>query len=151
MTGHQEVPGRKRRSKEIKRLVLEYEASGLRQNEFCRNHGLALSSLQRQLKRRRLDKAEPKQGSRLVAVSKFADHLALRQSVMLERETGLEISRATLDGWGYAPDDLVDVAHFCAVPTRWVRLEASRSLRPSRLPGGLKRLNNFGKLEERCD
>jgi transposase len=33
-------------------------------------------------------------------VSKYGDHLPLyRQSVMLERETGLEISRATLDGW----------------------------------------------------
>ncbi|HUE01916.1 MAG TPA: IS66 family transposase [Bryobacteraceae bacterium] len=33
-------------------------------------------------------------------VSKYADHLPLyRQAVMLERETGLEISRATLDGW----------------------------------------------------
>ena len=33
-------------------------------------------------------------------VSKYADHLPLyRQSVMLEREVGLEISRATLDGW----------------------------------------------------
>jgi hypothetical protein len=34
------------------RLVLEFEASGLRQNEFCRNYSLALSTLQRQLKRR---------------------------------------------------------------------------------------------------
>jgi hypothetical protein len=51
MTENQEVPGRKRRSsEEIKRLVAEFEASGLRQREFCRNHGLALSSLQRQLK-----------------------------------------------------------------------------------------------------
>jgi hypothetical protein len=34
MTGNQEVPGRKRRSgDEIKRLVFEFEASGLRQNE----------------------------------------------------------------------------------------------------------------------
>lgn len=33
-------------------------------------------------------------------VSKYSDHLPLyRQSAMLERETGLEISRATLDGW----------------------------------------------------
>jgi transposase len=33
-------------------------------------------------------------------VSKYADHIPLyRQSVILERETGLEISRATLDGW----------------------------------------------------
>ncbi len=33
-------------------------------------------------------------------VSKYSDHLPLyRQSAMLERETGVEISRATLDGW----------------------------------------------------
>ena len=33
-------------------------------------------------------------------VSKYSDHLPLyRQSAMLERETGLEISRATMDGW----------------------------------------------------
>lgn len=34
------------------------------------------------------------------AISKYSDHLPLyRQSAMLERETGVEISRATLDGW----------------------------------------------------
>jgi transposase len=33
-------------------------------------------------------------------IGKYCDHLPLyRQSAMLERETGLEISRATLDGW----------------------------------------------------
>jgi transposase len=33
-------------------------------------------------------------------VAKYSDHLPLyRQSAMLERDTGLEISRATLDGW----------------------------------------------------
>ena len=33
-------------------------------------------------------------------ISKYSDHLPLyRQSAMLERETGIEISRATLDGW----------------------------------------------------
>jgi transposase len=33
-------------------------------------------------------------------IAKYSDHLPLyRQSVMLERDTGLEISRATLDGW----------------------------------------------------
>jgi len=33
-------------------------------------------------------------------IAKYCDHLPLyRQSAMLERETGLEISRATLDGW----------------------------------------------------
>lgn len=69
MTEDQKVPGRKRRSgEEIKRLVLEFEASGLRQNEFCRNHSLALSTLQRRLKRRRLDKSEAKEVGRFVAV-----------------------------------------------------------------------------------
>lgn len=34
-------------------------------------------------------------------VNKSCDHLPLfRQSVVLERETGLEISRVTLCGWG---------------------------------------------------
>lgn len=33
-------------------------------------------------------------------VAKYSDHFPLyRQSVMLERDTGIEISRATLDGW----------------------------------------------------
>ncbi len=33
-------------------------------------------------------------------VSKYADHLPLyRQSAILEREAGIELSRATLDGW----------------------------------------------------
>jgi transposase len=33
-------------------------------------------------------------------VAKYGDHLPLyRQSAILERETGLGISRATLDGW----------------------------------------------------
>jgi hypothetical protein len=41
---------------------------GLRQNEFCRNHGLALSSLQRQLKKRRRDQGEVKESGGLVAV-----------------------------------------------------------------------------------
>ena len=33
-------------------------------------------------------------------VSKYADHLPIyRQSAILERETGIELSRATLDGF----------------------------------------------------
>jgi transposase-like protein len=68
MTESQEVSGRKRRSREeIQRLMMEFEASGLRQNEFCRKHGLALSTLQRQLKKRRLDQGQAK-SNRLVAV-----------------------------------------------------------------------------------
>jgi hypothetical protein len=75
MTENQEVPGRKRRSsEEIKRLVVEFEASGLRQNEFCHNHGLALSTLRRQLKKRRLGKCQAKEVSRLVAVELARKH-----------------------------------------------------------------------------
>jgi len=41
MTGNQEVSGRERRSREkIQRLMMELESSGLRQNDFCRKHGL---------------------------------------------------------------------------------------------------------------
>jgi hypothetical protein len=77
MRAKQEIPERKRRSsEEIKRLVLEFETSGLRQNEFCRNHGLALSTLQLQLKKRRVKNGEAKawgersraESHRLVAV-----------------------------------------------------------------------------------
>jgi hypothetical protein len=77
MTANQEMPERKRRSREeVKRLVSEFESSRLRTPEFCRNHSLALSTLQRHVKKRRLDKGEavawgePSQtvSNRLVAV-----------------------------------------------------------------------------------
>ena len=59
MTGIQDRALRKRRSRqEVKRLVVEFEASGSRAAEFCRNHGLALTTLQRHLKRRRLENGE---------------------------------------------------------------------------------------------
>jgi len=41
-------------------------------------------------------------------ISKYSDHLPLyRQSVILERETGIEISRATLDGWVMTAGELL--------------------------------------------
>jgi hypothetical protein len=53
MIESQEVSGRKRRSREeIKRLMMEFESSGLRQSEFCRKHGLALSTWSASSKRR---------------------------------------------------------------------------------------------------
>lgn len=93
MTENQEVPRprRKRRgSEEIKRLVLDFEASGLRQSEFCLNHGLALSTLQRQLKRRRLDKIAAKEGGRLVAV-KLAGRQSNWNSGSSRSSSGLEV------------------------------------------------------------
>jgi len=54
MSESEEVKVRKRRSsQEIRRLVAEFEASGLRLVEFCNDHSLALSTLHRGLKRRR--------------------------------------------------------------------------------------------------
>ena len=35
--------------------MVEFESSGLRPSEFCHKHGLALSTLQRGLKRRRME------------------------------------------------------------------------------------------------
>ena len=70
MNENQEVQVRRRRSREeIKRLVVEFETSGVRLLDFCRNHGLAPSTLQRQLKRRRLGNVEAKAGNRLVPVA----------------------------------------------------------------------------------
>ena len=69
MTKSEEVKVRKRRSsQEIRRLVTEFEASGLRQVEFCNNHGLALSTLQRGLKRRRRGAGWQGECERLVEV-----------------------------------------------------------------------------------
>jgi hypothetical protein len=56
MTEIGEVSVRKRRSRqEIKRLVTEFESSGLRQSEFCHKHNLAPGTLQRGLRRRRME------------------------------------------------------------------------------------------------
>lgn len=44
---------RRRRSRaEVEKLVVEYEARGLGRAEFCRTHGLALSTLNRYCKQR---------------------------------------------------------------------------------------------------
>src|SRR6516162_6267047 len=69
MNENQVVGVRKRRSsEEIKRLVVEFEASGLGRNEFCRTRGIALSTLRRHLKNHGWGAAGAKAGSRLVAV-----------------------------------------------------------------------------------
>jgi hypothetical protein len=78
VTANQEIARRKRRSREeVRRLVVEFEASGSRPAEFCRNHSLALGTLQRHLKRRRLENGEgrargelsPTSSNRFVAVA----------------------------------------------------------------------------------
>jgi len=62
-----EASVRKRRSRqEIKRLVREFETSGLRRSEFCHKHNLALGTLQRGLRRRRMEVDGQNEGKRLV-------------------------------------------------------------------------------------
>jgi hypothetical protein len=69
MIDSEEVKVQKRRSsQEIRRLVTEFEASGQRQVEFCKRHGLALSTLQRGLKRRRRQAEGQGECDRLVEV-----------------------------------------------------------------------------------
>ena len=60
---------RRRRSREeVKRLIDEFEASGLDKAEFCRSRSLALSTLLRHLRARRLGTEGRNGGTRLVAV-----------------------------------------------------------------------------------
>jgi hypothetical protein len=69
MTEIGEVGVQKRRSRqEIKRLVREFETSGLRRSEFCHKHNLALGTLQRGLRRRRMEVDGQNEGKRLVEV-----------------------------------------------------------------------------------
>ena len=69
MNENQAVERRKRRSREeVKRLVMEFEASGIPRNEFCHSRGIALSTLQRHLKRHGSGVGRAKAGNRLVAV-----------------------------------------------------------------------------------
>ena len=69
MTKTGEVGVRKRRSRqEIKRLVRDFETSGLRRSEFCQKHSLAPGTLQRGLKRRRMEVDGQSENKRLVEV-----------------------------------------------------------------------------------
>ena len=68
MNGKQSEGERGRRSRaEVEQLVTEFEASGLGRQEFCRKHGLSLSTLSRHRKRRELRSGSATSG-RLVAV-----------------------------------------------------------------------------------
>jgi hypothetical protein len=51
MAGETGVVVRRRGGAEIARLASSYRGSGLRRSEFCRRHGLALSTLNRYLRK----------------------------------------------------------------------------------------------------
>lgn len=68
MNAKQPERGRRRRSRaEVEQLVGEYEASGLRRQEFCDKHGLSLSTLNRHRKRNALQ-TEKAAAGRLIPV-----------------------------------------------------------------------------------
>jgi transposase len=73
--------------------------------ETCEEHGVVCAPLPARIIEKGLA------SDRVVidaVVRKYSDHLPLyRQSVILERETGLVISRATLDGWVMQVGDLL--------------------------------------------
>jgi transposase-like protein len=69
MNTPQEGTSRSRRTgEEVRQLVSAFQASGLRASEFCRRHGLALSTLRRNLKRQRVAQGKAEAGVRFVAV-----------------------------------------------------------------------------------
>ena len=79
---------RRRRSREeVRRLVDEFEASGLPRWEFCRSRGLALSTLQRHLRARQSATGVASGRPRLVAVSVSPK----AESVSVRLETSLEV------------------------------------------------------------
>src|SRR5258705_8402843 len=70
MTEPEEVKPRRRRTRqEVQRLVGEFGTSGQSRAEFCRIHGMRLSTLQRGLKRERTEPSDIQSGGkRLVRV-----------------------------------------------------------------------------------
>jgi hypothetical protein len=79
---------RRRRSREeVRRLVDEFEASGLQRWEFCQSRNLALSTLQRHLRAKQSVTEVASSRSRLVAVSVTARP----EAVSKPGETNLEV------------------------------------------------------------
>src|ERR1035441_1068735 len=72
MTEESGVVVRRRSSQEIARLAALYRKSGMGRSEFCRSHGMALSTLARHLKKQsgeqRLSENSMAGDSRLIAV-----------------------------------------------------------------------------------
>jgi transposase len=69
MNSHPEGAVRRRRTRqEVRQLVSAFQASGLRARAFCQQHGLALSTLRRNLQRQREAHSQSEARVRLVAV-----------------------------------------------------------------------------------
>jgi transposase-like protein len=69
MNIHQEEASRRRRTREeVRQLVSAFQTSDLRAGEFCQRHGLAPSTLRRNLNRASRGSAPGQPGVRFVAV-----------------------------------------------------------------------------------
>ena len=101
MTEPEEVKPRRRRTRqEVQRLVSEFGTSGLSRGEFCRIHGVTLSTLQRGLRRERTKSGEiQRDGKKLVRVkviggSGTADREGrCTMAVVLAKGRRIELSR----------------------------------------------------------
>ena len=101
MTEPEEVKPRRRRTRqEVQRLVSEFGTSGLSRGEFCRIHGMTLSTLQRGLKRERTKPGDiQSDGKKLVRVkviggSGTADREGrCAMAVVLAKGRRIELSR----------------------------------------------------------
>jgi transposase-like protein len=64
----EETPRRRRTRQEVRQLVSAFHTSGLRAREFCQRHGLAQSTLRRNLQRAGAGSASAQPAVRFVAV-----------------------------------------------------------------------------------
>jgi hypothetical protein len=78
------VAERRRSREEVRRLVDEYEASGLPRWEFCRSRGLALSTLQRHLRARQSATEAGRPRLVAVSVSPKAESVSVREEASME-------------------------------------------------------------------
>ena len=104
MSAESGVAVRRRGRSEIERLVVLYRASGLERSEFCRSHGMALSTLNRHMKKqqKRQNAAEGNalEPRRLVAVEVAATvasgtgvEPAVTLTVLLSNSRRVEVGR----------------------------------------------------------
>lgn len=105
MSEEQVVGVRRRRTPaEVDQLISEYEASGLRRNEFCQTHGLPLATLGRHLRRRQRGNAAQSgqwlavelRGPNLAAGSRADSGVAVVLSSGRRIEIGREFDANTL-------------------------------------------------------
>jgi hypothetical protein len=87
--------GRRHRSRaEAEQIVLEYEASGLTQQEYCRRKGISAKTLARYLTRHRQAQAKKSRSQRWVTVEVAAQSNCSSELVLvLSNERRIEVKR----------------------------------------------------------